>query len=376
MSLTTLVCPCGMTLKAPGAKPGRVGKCPRCGGLLRVPDEPVAQAPASRKAARRPVPDEPPAPPPADPISDPEEGMPDGYGVAPRAAFYDNPTFASPPSRSREKVKTKVVAGEGPVVPPKEDLTLGQSLGYPLWSWSSVSMLVFLPPALTLTSAPLPFLVGVLFGGSPFTIGGLILLAPGFLMGICVWGYTLVYLGNVLISSALGETLPPRTPRFGEEDVLRVLGRWFWGAIVGLGVGAVPAVAYWVYCGEIDWADRLMFVNLMALGTAYAQMALLAVLLHDDPLAANPITVVRSIHRVGWNYAGVCFLSGAFLVSVVFQLGAIARIEDPLTHAFVFWFFWVNFLYGAMVVLRRLGRFCHRNRVVLAWFPDRPTWGR
>ncbi len=303
--------------------------------------------------------------------------MPAGYGVAPRPAFYDNPTFAPPPIRSRDRGKAKVVAGEGPVRPPKEgDVTLGQSIAYPLWSWSSVSMLIFLPPALTLTSAPLPVLAGLLFGGTPFTLAGLILSAPGFLMGICIWGYTLVYLGNVLTSSALGEALPPRTPHFGEEDVLRVLGRWFWGLIIGVGVGAVPALAYWIYCGEIDWADRLMFINLMALGAAYAQMALLAVLLHDDPIAANPVTVLRAIYRVGWDYAGVCFLSGAFLVSIVFQLGVIAKIEDTLTHVAVFWLFWVNFLYGAMVVLRRLGRFCHKHRVVLAWFPDRPTWGR
>ena len=369
MSITTLVCPCGMTLKAPGAKPGRVGKCPRCGGLLRVPDE---AAPPAKKAARGPVPDE---PPPA-PLSEPDEGTPAGYGVAARPAFYDNPTFA-PPIRSREKPKTKVLAGEGPIAPPKAgDIALGQSIAYPLWSWSSVAMLIYLPPALTLTSAPLPFLVGLLFGGTPFTLGGLILLAPGFFMGICVWGYTLVYLGNVLISSALGETLPPRTPHFGEEDILRVLGRWFWGLIVGVGVGALPGIAYWIYCGEIDWADRLMFINLAALGTAYAQMALLAVLLYDDPLAANPITVLRAIFRVGWDYAGVCFLSGAFLVSIVFQLAAIAKMEDVLTRTLVFWFFWVNFLYGAMVILRRLGRFCLKHRIVLAWFPDRPTWGR
>ena len=119
-----------------------------------------------------------------------------------------------------------------------------------------------------------------------------------------------------------------------------------------------------------------MFINLMALGAAYAQMALLAVLLHDDPIAANPVTVLRTIYKVGWDYAGICFLSGTFVVSIIFQLGVIAKIEDTLTHVAVFWLFWVNFLYGAMVVLRRLGRFCYRHKVVLDWFPDRPTWGR
>ena len=38
MSVLTLVCSCGMKLKAPGAVPGRVGKCPRCGSLLKVPE--------------------------------------------------------------------------------------------------------------------------------------------------------------------------------------------------------------------------------------------------------------------------------------------------------------------------------------------------
>jgi hypothetical protein len=303
--------------------------------------------------------------------------MPAGYDVGARPALSGSPAFAPRPgARSRTK-STNTPAGEGPIVPPKGgDLTLGQSLAYPLWSWSSIGILIFLPPVLTLASGPLPFLIGVFSGGTPFSIGGLILLAPGFLMGFCVWGYTLVYLGNVLISSALGEALPPRTPHFGEEDVLRVLGRWFWGSIIGIGLGAVPAVAYWIYCGEIDWADRLMFINLAAFGVAYAQMALLAVLLHDDPLAANPITVFRAIRKVGWDYAGPCFLGGAFLVSVIFQLGLIAQIKEWWVYVLAFWFFWVNFLHSAMVVLRRLGRFCHKHRVLLDWFPERPTWGR
>jgi hypothetical protein len=359
MSTTTLVCPCGMTLKAPGAKPGRVGKCPKCGGMLRVPDD-FAPTTTKPPAPRPEVEDEPAA----------------GYMVGAKAATSGTTLYAPPPSRSRP-TSTATSAGEGPIVPPRDgDVALGKSLSYPLWSWSSIAILIYLPPALTVTSAPLPFLAGTLVGGTAFTIASLIALGPGLLMGICVWGYTLVYLGNVLISSALGETLPPRTPHFGEEDILRVLGRWFWGCIIGVGVGAVPAVVWWIYCGEIDWADRLMFVNLAALGMAYAQMALLAVLLYDDPFAANPITVVRAIRLVGWDYAGVCFLSGAFLVSVAFQLSVIAQIEGTLAHILFFWLFWVNFLYGAMVVLRRLGRFCHRHRVVLAWFPEREGWGR
>src|SRR5689334_8938939 len=39
MTVLTLVCDCGLRMKAPGAVPGRVGRCPSCGGRLRVPVE-------------------------------------------------------------------------------------------------------------------------------------------------------------------------------------------------------------------------------------------------------------------------------------------------------------------------------------------------
>ena len=37
-SVSILVCGCGLKVRAAGATPGRIGRCPRCGGELRVPD--------------------------------------------------------------------------------------------------------------------------------------------------------------------------------------------------------------------------------------------------------------------------------------------------------------------------------------------------
>ena len=37
MAATVLVCRCGKRISAPGATPGRVGRCPACGAMLRVP---------------------------------------------------------------------------------------------------------------------------------------------------------------------------------------------------------------------------------------------------------------------------------------------------------------------------------------------------
>src|SRR5262249_27749706 len=38
MGVAILVCGCGKKIRAPGATPGRIGRCPSCGGELRVPD--------------------------------------------------------------------------------------------------------------------------------------------------------------------------------------------------------------------------------------------------------------------------------------------------------------------------------------------------
>jgi hypothetical protein len=345
MSSTMLVCSCGMTLKAAGARPGRVGKCPRCGALLTVPEGPVAA----------------------------------GYGVDPEAAvrpsFHSSPTLeTSAPLRIK---RTKLSADHGPVAPPKGlEKRFRESLGYPLWSWSSVAILAFLPPILSAVSAPLTVLHRVLTGGTPFSVAGLVLMIPFTIGGIFVWGYFLVFLSHVLTSSAFGERLPPRSPTFSDDDVFRVLGRWFWATLAGFAIGFVPAVAYWIQCGEIDWMDRLMLINLIAIGMAYAQMAVLAALLHDDPLASNPITVIGAIVRVGWDYAAISLLGGGFAIAMGGLLLLFLEASGSMFSVVLIWLFWLIFVYGAMFVLRCQGLFCYRHKVVLAWFRDRPTWGR
>src|SRR5260370_1033715 len=39
MNMTILVCACGKRVRAPGARPGRVGRCPACGRSLEVPTD-------------------------------------------------------------------------------------------------------------------------------------------------------------------------------------------------------------------------------------------------------------------------------------------------------------------------------------------------
>ena len=336
MAVLTLVCSCGMKLNAPGAVPGRVGKCPRCGSMIKVPEAPAPPVEVPKKAKARPSGD----------------------------------TFVG--LRGAAKVeKPKWGHGDGLIAHPASiETRLMVSLGYPLWNDSGVAILIFLPPMLMFTSFPLPGIVRMLRSGEAATMVGILWALPLFFLFSIVAGYVLLWLGRVLVSSALGEVTQPRSPVWDLEDIASGLARWFWALIIGVAGGCVPAVAYWIRCGEIDWFDRIVLLELIVPGMAYAQMALVATLMHESPLAANPITVLRGIYRAGWGYLAPCLLSGGCLVVLAAMLLVVVRISDPLGQFVGCWLFTAACLYLAMVSLRWLGVFCFHQSVVFRWFPN------
>src|SRR4051812_34556662 len=94
-----------MRLRAAGAVPGRVGKCPACGAWLRVPDE--APAPVA-------------VPPAAD--RDPERA-PAGYALGPAHAVPS--AYASAPSRTlpEKKVPAQTTSWKGVLPTPRQPET-------------------------------------------------------------------------------------------------------------------------------------------------------------------------------------------------------------------------------------------------------------
>ncbi len=348
MSTASLECSCGMILKLAGARPGRVGKCPRCGAMFRVP-EPVE------------------APPP--PLArEPEFELPIP------GAFVERPDASA---KKRGRSLPPAAGDQGPIKPPRKlESHVYQSVPYPLWSWSSIAVLCFLPPTLTFVTSPVTFLIQIFLQNTPFTIAGLVLSIPVGLICLCVMGYVLIYLSNVLTSSSFGEPMPPRSPTWSGDEVFRILGRWFWALFAGVAVGFVPAVAYWIQCGELDWSDHFMLFNLYVVGVAYSQMALLAALLHDDPFAANPITVIRALRHVGFDYVFLSLLTAFWVIAVVFAFARIQEVQSFIPYTLLSCLFWFGFLYSAMVMARCQGLFARRNKVVQKWFPYRPMWGR
>jgi hypothetical protein len=353
MPVTIVVCVCGKRLRASGLVPGRVGRCPACGAEFQVP-EPTAAAAASPGPAA-------------------EEILPPRAPVGSSSAFVAAVGRDSGLASERSKPQR-----DGLIRLPRElETRLRDSLLYPLWGGTGVTLLLLMPLPLWLISLPTFSLIALLLeeGLSPSARFGLAFLSPVLALFALVLSYTLLYLGRVLVASALGEIHHPRWPSWDLNEMWRGVFRWFWALLVGVAIGVIPAVAYWISCGDLDLFDIIILVELLALGAVYAQMALLASILHDDPLGANPVTVIRGIVRMGWSYARTCLVSAVALALAIVAFAGVLAIKNPLLAALALWGFWVLVLYLAMVALRVLGLCYHRRSRALGWFRDRPRWG-
>jgi len=246
---------------------------------------------------------------------------------------------------------------------------------YPLWGATGIALLVFAPPLLWFASLPFLSIPNAQVRDLRGLLVGLLALLPATMMFVPVACFILLFLGRVLVASALGESHHPRWPDWELGEMFRGLWRWIVALVAGGFFGGCPAVGYWIYCGDIDFFDAVILTELSALGIVYGQFALLASILHDDPLGANPVTVLRAIRRVGW----ACITPAAWIIGFGGFMAVVGKVvflvDEPAISAFAYWLFWVVGLYAMMVVLRILGLFYHRYARVLGWFRDRPRWG-
>ena len=351
-----LVCDCGKKLRAPGAIPGRVGRCPACGGMLRVAG-PLTESPP---------------PPLSDGVSKPPSPLSATAPGAPVAA----------PSRKRRKRRNPETAGteiwDGLVAAPtRPETRIRDSLLYPLWGATGIAALVILPPLLWVMSVMFYEGTMALVEGkeNPAGLMGLLIAMPSGALLLLGVGYTLLFLGRVLAASALGEPHHPRWPDWDVTAILHGLGRWLLAGLVGGLVGVGPAILYWTRCGAVGLANALIIAALLAVGLAYGLMALLASILHEDARAANPLTVVRAIVKLGRGYLRPCLVCGGAVLLTGSLLYAVSRVDDPLLARGLVYVVWLVALYATMVVFRVLGLFYGRNARALGWFRNRKRWG-
>jgi hypothetical protein len=258
------------------------------------------------------------------------------------------------------------------------DPTVGECPRYPLEDGPGLGLLFFFPPFLWVLSLPIYDIIAVLQPlKGDWKLGLLIVpvMIPVIFSFLMIFGYAIVFLGHVLVASSLGENDHPNWPEWHPADIAEGLLRWIWAMVVGLLIGAGPIVLYWYNCGEIDVFDWLVFSGLIMMAAGFGQMALAASLLHENIVAANPITVLVAIVRIGWPYLWPCLLAGiALAFTVLGVFGLLYKMPKMWMEAVALWVYWVLVLYMGMVSIRMMGLTYHAHAPDLGWFRRRPRW--
>ena len=277
-------------------------------------------------------------------------------------------------ARSQDELSYTALRWRHPRVMPG----IGECLLYPLSDGPGLGLLVFFPPVLWALSLPIFDFIAFLDQAKSHWALGLAVLPiflPLMFSFAMTLGYVLLFLGYVLVASAMGENDHPRWPEWHPAEISEGIIRWLWALMMGVALGGWPVALYWSYSREINWLHGVVFVDLIVVGTAFGQMALAAALLHDTIIAANPFTVLMAILRVGWAYMIPCLVTSVALVLAGLGVyGLLFRMPRMWMEAVALWAFWVFVLYEGLVVMRMLGLTYHAHAVDLVWFRRRPQW--
>lgn len=256
---------------------------------------------------------------------------------------------------------------------------LWECLAYPLADGPGLGLLVLFPPLLWFLSLPVFDFIAVMepLNKSDWALG--LLVAPVFVPMLfsfaMTFGYLLLFLGRVLVASALGENDHPRWPEWSPADIAEGIGRWIWAGLMGLAVASPIVALCWDHFDRIDWVSGSAVVVLIVLAAGFTQMALAASLMLETIAAANPVMVVRAISRIGWAYLIPTIVAAVVSAGTALGVyGLLFHLPTMWMEALALWGFWVFLLYGWMVVMRMMGLTYHAHAMELFWFRRRPRW--
>lgn len=184
------------------------------------------------------------------------------------------------------------------------------------------------------------------------------------IIGIGGAGYFIACLQGVLVSSAQGEAEMPGWPEVSDltADLLGPFGRFVGLLVLTIGPGFL---VLWAGNAEENHAWTRAGTALMIAGSFYLPMALLAVAMTDNLLAASPMVVLPAIARLFAQY----FTTWMFLALVLLlQGGLVTAIERliPVPLLPVVLGLGIS-LYLLTVQMRLLGLLYFVNRDRLNW---------
>ncbi len=370
MSESILVCDCGLRVRAPGATPGRVGRCPKCGGELRVPEWPFQEEARPKRA---------------------DDSPETGYRLQPaeEATVHE-------PSRSRRvddsprrgvalggKNSLAMADGLLPTLDRPETSWFASVL-YPLRGAESLGLIAILSAIFWIFLIVVPEYCLTLMGdadmmGTP-TMGKLIalisILPVAFLLPFAIL-YWLQYLGRVLVASAMGETIPPRSPDRNFDGFFHGLSPWLIWLVLGGFVGLLPVLLYFLSLNKAADGNVLLGLGLVLLGLPYMLMALMMTFLHDDAMAAKPWGVMGAMFRLGGSFGLLClFITAALALGAgAFVIALLVRANHFLVYLVLCLGCVVALVWISIVVMRILGTYYDSHKESLLWHHERPRLG-
>jgi hypothetical protein len=355
MSVLILSCPCGLRMKAKGATPGRVGRCPRCGQTLTVPG--AAEAEAKVEPAAR------------------GYGLPSAFRPAVAKQVEKRPSGKKSNRRAVEPTKLPDVSREvEPSWQPDvlfplrgaEGLMIVAMMGLAFWC---VATLI---PELCLAFVADASRMGATFMGM---LVSLIVSLPALGLGFFAVTYALQYLGRVLVSGAMGEVVPPRPPDRNFDGLSSGLAPWLIWLACGASVGLGPLAAYLLSRGWNESSNAAVVPLLAVVGLPYALMSLIMTFLHDGGFP-RPFGVVGALIRFNVKFLATCAVEFGLALLVLGAFAGVLMLRDH--HYWVYMPLmlpcWMLALWVAIVGMRMLGVFYHHHASILRWHREKPWW--
>ena len=197
----------------------------------------------------------------------------------------------------------------------------------------------------------------IIIGGAlVFTILNLVPLFGFILTLIFAYPYLMAYMLRIIRSVSKGKEELPDWPEISDywDSILYP----FIQVLICVGICYLPAILFLIL-GVLPLA-----IILFILGTTYFPMALIAVALHDSPLAPlNFYILIDSIQKILRDY--IMALVAIFIFILIETIFNLLLTGIPIIGPFLFW---MATIYFAAVQMFVLGNIYYINRKVLAWF--------
>ena len=189
--------------------------------------------------------------------------------------------------------------------------------------------------------------------------------------------YWLQYLGRTLVSSAMGETVPPRSPDRNFDGFFHGISPWLIWLGLGVGVGMFPFFVHVLSSISRSDLNPPAALGFLLLGLPYVLLALMLAFLHDHPLAATPWNIAVALIRLRGSYIFLClFVAAALaLAAGAFVVTLLLRQNHFGIYILLALNSWAVLQWTSIVVMRLLGTYYYHNRASLRWHHECPRWG-